>query len=47
MTYLQINMLLNFKEDDLNCPCPIEIQQLLQDFHNLISKHCGRWFVYL
>uniref|UniRef100_A0A671YWR5 Ryanodine receptor 2 n=1 Tax=Sparus aurata TaxID=8175 RepID=A0A671YWR5_SPAAU len=37
----QINMLLNFKEDDLNCPCPIEIQQLLQDFHNLISKHCG------
>ncbi|XP_073337843.1 ryanodine receptor 2 [Pagrus major] len=37
----QINMLLNFKEDDLTCPCPMEIQQLLQDFHHLLSTHCG------
>ncbi|XP_041802824.1 ryanodine receptor 2-like [Chelmon rostratus] len=37
----QINMLLSFREDELNCPCPMEIQQLLQDFHHLLSTHCG------
>ncbi|XP_075894426.1 ryanodine receptor 2 [Nelusetta ayraudi] len=37
----QINMLLSFREDELNCPCPSEIQQLLQDFHHLLNTHCG------
>ncbi|XP_068576132.1 ryanodine receptor 2 isoform X5 [Cebidichthys violaceus] len=39
----QINMLLSFREDEQqeNCPCPVEIQQLLQDFHHLLSTHCG------
>uniref|UniRef100_A0A3Q2ZUA4 Ryanodine receptor 2b (cardiac) n=1 Tax=Kryptolebias marmoratus TaxID=37003 RepID=A0A3Q2ZUA4_KRYMA len=39
----QINMLLSFREDEQkeNCPCPNEIQQLLQDFHQLLNSHCG------
>ncbi|KAM9345211.1 ryanodine receptor 2-like [Symphorus nematophorus] len=37
----QINMLLSFREDELNCPCPVEIQQLLQDFHHLLNTNCG------
>lgn len=40
----QINMLLSFREEDEhreNCPCPEEIQQLLQDFHRLLKQHCG------
>ncbi|KAG7228617.1 hypothetical protein INR49_013303 [Caranx melampygus] len=39
----QINMLLSFRDDELqaNCPCPEEIQQLLQDFHHLLNTHCG------
>ncbi|KAM4591284.1 ryanodine receptor 2 isoform 1-T1 [Odontesthes bonariensis] len=39
----QINMLLSFREDEQeeNCPCPAEIQQLLQDFHNLLKTHCS------
>ncbi|KAK5854224.1 hypothetical protein PBY51_015313 [Eleginops maclovinus] len=39
----QINMLLNFREEEQqeNCPCPEEIQQLLQDFHHLLNTHCG------
>ncbi|XP_071336383.1 ryanodine receptor 2 isoform X3 [Trachinotus anak] len=39
----QINMLLSFREDEQqeNCPCPEEIQQLLQDFHHLLNTHCG------
>nr|XP_046257248.1 ryanodine receptor 2 isoform X2 [Scatophagus argus] len=37
----QINMLLSFREDGLNCPCPVEIQQLLQDFHHHLNTHCG------
>ncbi|KAM9726666.1 ryanodine receptor 2-like [Menidia menidia] len=38
----QINMLLSFREDEPqeNCPCPVEIQQLLQDFHNLLKANC-------
>ncbi|XP_044070697.1 ryanodine receptor 2 isoform X3 [Siniperca chuatsi] len=38
----QINMLLSFREDEQqeNCPCPVEIQQLLQDFHHLLKTHC-------
>ncbi|XP_028278418.1 ryanodine receptor 2 [Parambassis ranga] len=39
----QIKMLLSFREDDQEktCPCPLEIQQLLQDFHHLLETHCG------
>uniref|UniRef100_A0A673CUD6 Ryanodine receptor 2b (cardiac) n=1 Tax=Sphaeramia orbicularis TaxID=375764 RepID=A0A673CUD6_9TELE len=39
----QVNMLLSFKEyvQQENCPCPVEIRQLLQDFHHLLSTHCG------
>nr|XP_043902413.1 ryanodine receptor 2-like [Solea senegalensis] len=39
----QINMLLNFREDEQqeHCPCPVKIQQLLRDFHHLLSTHCG------
>ncbi|XP_074531886.1 ryanodine receptor 2 [Halichoeres trimaculatus] len=39
----QINMLLSFRDDEQqkNCPCPVEIQQLLQDFHHLLKTHCG------
>ncbi|XP_065815894.1 ryanodine receptor 2 [Labrus bergylta] len=39
----QINMLLGFRHDEQqeNCPCPVEIQQLLQDFHHLLNTHCG------
>lgn len=35
-------MLLSFREDELNCPCPLENQQLLQDFHQLLNAHCGK-----
>ncbi|XP_070696712.1 ryanodine receptor 2 [Pempheris klunzingeri] len=39
----QINMLLSFREDEQqeNCPCPVQIQQLLHDFHHLLNTHCG------
>ncbi|XP_041866038.1 ryanodine receptor 2 isoform X2 [Melanotaenia boesemani] len=39
----QINMLLDFRDDEQeeNCPCPVEIQQLLQDFHHILNTHCG------
>ncbi|KAM9848015.1 LOW QUALITY PROTEIN: ryanodine receptor 2-like [Aulostomus maculatus] len=39
----QINMLLRFRESEQQdvCPCPEEIQQLLQDFHQLLNMHCG------
>ncbi|CAB1444212.1 unnamed protein product, partial [Pleuronectes platessa] len=39
----QINMLLSFREDEQQetCPCPVETQQLLLDFHRLLNTHCG------
>uniref|UniRef100_A0A3B3HPU3 Ryanodine receptor 2 n=1 Tax=Oryzias latipes TaxID=8090 RepID=A0A3B3HPU3_ORYLA len=39
----QINMLLMFKDDELqeNCPCPLETQHLLKDFHHQLKTHCG------
>ncbi|XP_061692591.1 ryanodine receptor 2 [Syngnathoides biaculeatus] len=39
----QINMLLRFRDGDQqeNCPCPLETQQLLRDFHRLLNTHCG------
>ncbi|MFT7807285.1 ryanodine receptor 2 isoform X1 [Arapaima gigas] len=37
----QINMLLNFKDDKQDCPCPEDIREQLQDFHEDLMKHCG------
>ncbi|XP_031434602.1 ryanodine receptor 2 isoform X2 [Clupea harengus] len=37
----QINLLLNFREEQLECPCPLEIQDLLQEFHSDLMSHCG------
>ncbi|XP_078788602.1 ryanodine receptor 2 isoform X2 [Oryzias latipes] len=39
----QINMLLMFKDDELqeNCPCPLETQHLLKDFHHQLKTHCA------
>lgn len=39
---LQINMLLRFRDDELSSPCPVEIQELLREFHHLLRTHCGR-----
>lgn len=35
-------MLLSFRDDEGKCPCPLEIQERLQDFHHLLKTHCGR-----
>ncbi|XP_048792673.1 ryanodine receptor 2 isoform X6 [Lagopus muta] len=37
----QINMLLNFKDDKTDCPCPEEIRDQLLDFHEDLMTHCG------
>ncbi|XP_034148455.1 ryanodine receptor 2 isoform X4 [Esox lucius] len=37
----QINMLLNFKDDKQDCPCPEEIREQLLDFHEDLMTHCG------
>ncbi|KAM5301819.1 ryanodine receptor 2 isoform 4-T4 [Glossophaga mutica] len=37
----QINMLLNFKDDKNECPCPTEIRDQLLDFHEDLMAHCG------
>uniref|UniRef100_A0A670I9Y8 Ryanodine receptor 2 n=1 Tax=Podarcis muralis TaxID=64176 RepID=A0A670I9Y8_PODMU len=37
----QINMLLNFKDDKNDCPCPEEIRDHLLDFHEDLMAHCG------
>lgn len=38
----QINMLLNFKDDKSECPCPEEIRDQLLDFHEDLMTHCGK-----
>uniref|UniRef100_A0A669PHP6 Ryanodine receptor 2 n=1 Tax=Phasianus colchicus TaxID=9054 RepID=A0A669PHP6_PHACC len=38
----QINMLLNFKDDKTDCPCPEEIRDQLLDFHEDLMTHCGK-----
>ncbi|KAG8147561.1 hypothetical protein E2320_022978 [Naja naja] len=35
----QINMLLNFKDDKNDCPCPEEIRDHLLDFHEDLMAH--------
>ncbi|NWV24355.1 RYR2 protein, partial [Origma solitaria] len=37
----QINMLLNFKDEKNDCPCPEEIRDQLLDFHEDLMTHCG------
>ncbi|XP_039594621.1 ryanodine receptor 2 isoform X2 [Polypterus senegalus] len=37
----QINMLLNFKDDKQDCPCPEDIREQLLDFHDDLMTHCG------
>ncbi|MGH0130667.1 UNVERIFIED_CONTAM: hypothetical protein FKN15_003166 [Acipenser sinensis] len=37
----QINMLLNFKDEKQDCPCPEGIRELLLDFHEDLMTHCG------
>ncbi|KAL0608613.1 Ryanodine receptor 2 [Plecturocebus cupreus] len=34
-------MLLNFKDDKSECPCPEEIRDQLLDFHEDLMTHCG------
>ncbi|KAF3691469.1 Ryanodine receptor 2 [Channa argus] len=38
---LQINMLLSFKDDKQECPCPEYIREQLLDFHEDLMRHCG------
>uniref|UniRef100_A0A4W3IZU4 Ryanodine receptor 2 n=1 Tax=Callorhinchus milii TaxID=7868 RepID=A0A4W3IZU4_CALMI len=37
----QINMLLNFKSDRQECPCPEDVREELLDFHEDLMAHCG------
>lgn len=34
-------MLLNFKDEKQDCPCPEYIRDQLLDFHGDLMKHCG------
>ncbi|XP_072311661.1 ryanodine receptor 2 [Eucyclogobius newberryi] len=36
----QINMLLNFKDEKQECPCPADIREQLLDFHDDLMRHC-------
>lgn len=40
--FFKINMLLNFKDDKNDCPCPEEIRDQLLDFHEDLMTHCGK-----
>ncbi|XP_056627769.1 ryanodine receptor 2 isoform X3 [Triplophysa dalaica] len=37
----QINMLLNFKDEKQDCPCPEGIREQLLEFHEDLMTHCG------
>ncbi|XP_014010249.2 ryanodine receptor 2 [Salmo salar] len=37
----QINMLLGFREEQGDCPCPEDIREQLLDFHQDLMTHCG------
>lgn len=39
--FSKINMLLNFKDDKQECPCPEYIRDQLLDFHEDLMRHCG------
>lgn len=38
--FVQINILLSFSAGD-DCPCPEEIQEELNSFHEELRLHCG------
>lgn len=40
--FAQINMLLNFKDEKQECPCPEYIREQLLDFHEDLMRHCGK-----
>lgn len=35
-------MLLNFKDEKQDCPCPEDIREQLLDFHEDLMTHCGK-----
>lgn len=37
-------MLLNFSLGD-DCPCPVDIQEELYDFHSELRLHCGKSYI--
>ncbi|XP_076833707.1 ryanodine receptor 2 isoform X2 [Brachyhypopomus gauderio] len=37
----QMNLLLNFREKQQDCPCPEELRDLLWEFHLDLRRHCG------
>ncbi|XP_037400044.1 ryanodine receptor 2 isoform X22 [Pygocentrus nattereri] len=37
----QINMLLSFKDEKQDCPCPEDIRDQLLEFHEDLMSHCG------
>lgn len=37
-------MLLNFSMGD-DCPCPVDIQEELYDFHSELRLHCGKSYI--
>uniref|UniRef100_A0A3B1K1U7 Ryanodine receptor 2 n=1 Tax=Astyanax mexicanus TaxID=7994 RepID=A0A3B1K1U7_ASTMX len=40
----QINMLLGFKDEKQECPCPEDIRDQLLEFHEDLMTHCGTHF---
>lgn len=39
---VQMNMMLSFREECQDCPCPEDIQDLMWEFHQDLMNHCGR-----
>uniref|UniRef100_A0A673K9V6 Ryanodine receptor 2-like n=1 Tax=Sinocyclocheilus rhinocerous TaxID=307959 RepID=A0A673K9V6_9TELE len=37
----QINMMLSFREECQECPCPEDVQDLMWEFHQDLMSHCG------
>ncbi|KAG1972845.1 ryanodine receptor [Pimephales promelas] len=37
----QMNMMLSFREECQDCPCPEDIQDLMWEFHQDLMTHCG------
>lgn len=35
-------MLLNFKDEKQDCPCPESIREQLLEFHEDLMTHCGK-----
>lgn len=39
---VQINMMVSFREECQECPCPEDIQDLMWEFHQDLMSHCGK-----